>query len=213
MRRNRIVIMMLVIVTVLAMATTALAGKPDKPDKPGKPLPAPDIWTCAERVENGAVWLPGEWVGDDPLTPDVEDYYLSDTTVPVDVPLCIDMVDLVDHVDPEYDHRNVVNWTVEWEGKAVRKAPKGLMFIFEEELPGTHYAEAEALPDPEEEVFLDCVFDDETGEYTCDGSWENITLTGNGDAEHLVFLAMGHQGDKWTELTFTVTPHPPPPTP
>jgi hypothetical protein len=58
MRRNRIVVVMLVVVTVLAMATTALA---EKPDKPGKPEP-PDMWTCAERVRNGASWVLGEWV-------------------------------------------------------------------------------------------------------------------------------------------------------
>jgi hypothetical protein len=184
-------IVLLVIVTVMAMATTALAGRPA--DKPGKPEP-PDIWTCAARVDNGAVWVPGTWN---------DTFYVSefDPEEDVGVPLCIDL-------DKVAAHKHVTNWSVRWEGKAVRKAPKGMMFIFEEEVHATHYAEAEALPDPEEEVFLDCVFDDETGEYTCDGSWENIILTGNGDAEHLVFLAMGHQGDKWTNITFWVTPNP-----
>ena len=184
MRRNRVFIVLLVIVTVLAMATTALAGKPDNP---GKPPPPPDIWTCAERVENGAVWLPGRWE---------VDYYVSDVSnlenqVDVDVPLCIDL----DHLPT---HKYVEKWTVEWEGRAVRKAPNGLMFIFEEEVHTTHYADLEVSPG--------CVFVEETGLYTCSGEVE-MTLKGNDQvAKHLVFLAMGRQGDKWTELTFKVTP-------
>jgi len=196
MRRNRMSIVLLVIVTVLAMATTALAGKPDNPgeppDHPNDPPDPHEMWTCAARVDNGAIWLPGRSEGDSYVS-DVRDPKMQ---VRVDVPLCIDMP----------DDRTETSWLVEWEGTAVRKAPKGLMFIFEEVLPGTHYAEAEALPDPEAEVFLGCIVDDETGDYTCDGSWENITLKGNGEAKHLVFLAMGHQGDKWTKLTFKVTP-------
>ena len=203
MRRNRIFIMLLVIVTVLAMATTALAGRPDKPDKPDDhPNELPDghdMWTCAARVDNGAIWLPGEWVDDNPDTPEVEDYYLSDTTVGVDVPLCIDM----------FNHKDVVDWTVSWVGEPGRKDPKGLMFIFEEVLPGSHYAQREVLPT--------CVDDDE-GVRRCNGSVamtlifdpDGVFGDEDGDVKHLVFLAMGRQGDKWESLEFTVTPQPQP---
>ena len=174
MRRNRIVVMMLVIVTVLAMATTALAGRPNKP---GKPEP-PDIWTCAERVKNGAVWVPGDWNGA---------AYVSDLTVKVDVPLCIDL----DFLDV---HKYVTAWTVTWEdGKTVRKDPKGLMLIFEEALPGTHYAEKEV------------------SQPGMQGTWyAELDLEKDGDGnpvnEHLVFVAMPRQGDEWESITFTVTP-------
>jgi hypothetical protein len=52
MKRNRLFIVLLAIVTILAMATTALAGKPvDKPDKPGKP-PADYVYVTIGLVGN-----------------------------------------------------------------------------------------------------------------------------------------------------------------
>jgi hypothetical protein len=168
-------IVLLVIVTVMAMATTALAGRPDKP---GKPEP-PDIWTCAERVDNGAVWVPGEWDGTS---------YVSkfDPKGDVGVPLCIDL-------DEVAAHKHVTNWSVRWEGTA-RKAPKGLMLVFEEEVHATHYGEKIGYG-LEETLYFDLALSDVD---------ENDVF----DNEHLVFLAMPRQGDKWTNITFWVTPNP-----
>ena len=176
MRRNRVAVAMLVIVTVLAMATTALAGKPDNPGKPEKPTP-PDIWTCAERVQNGASWVPGYWNGVS---------YVSDATVDVDLPLCIDLNSLA-------AHKHVVEWTVTWEGTPVLKSPKGLMLIFEEEVHANHYAEIEVSQPGEQR------------------SWEAhlvlpTDVEGNPVNDHLVLVAMPRQGDKWDTISFTVTP-------
>lgn len=53
MRRSWI--MLLAVVLALVVALPAGAGKPDNPGKPA-PDPDPEIWTCKERVANGATW-------------------------------------------------------------------------------------------------------------------------------------------------------------
>jgi hypothetical protein len=177
MKRNRLLIVLLAIVTILAMATAALAARSPDKGRPDKPEPPP-IWRCEDRVANDAVWVPGAWDGSS---------YVSDADVRADIPLCIDI---------EEEHRTVENWTVTWEGTA-RKDPKGLMFIFEEEVHAAHYAELEVLPTAGDDILSG------TAEMT-----PNFGLDDDGTIEHMVFVAMGRQGDKWTDLTFTATPHP-----
>jgi hypothetical protein len=137
------------------------------------PAPEPDLWTCDARRANGAVWTEGKWDGRAYVSKEV-----------VAIPLCIDVA----------AHKDVVSWTVEWEEGEARKAPKGLKFVFEEEVPGAHYAEFEVKPTATKpDITSGCVV---------------MTLTNDdGDVRHLAFVAMGHNGDKWTELTITATPN------
>jgi hypothetical protein len=126
-------------------------------------------------------WVPGHWEDDDLW---VEGHYVASG-----VPVCIDL-------DFEEAHKYLTKWTVTWEGTALRKAPRVLMLIFEEELPGTHYAEIE-LPQPDMP--------------TMEGQWEAVwVLDADDDGDpvndHLVFVAMPRLGDKWDTISFTVTP-------
>jgi hypothetical protein len=68
------------------------------------------------------------------------------------------------------------------------------MLVFEEEVHATHYDEKIGY-DLEGELSFDLVLPD-------------VDENGVFDNEHLVFLAMPRQGDKWTNITFWVTPHP-----
>ena len=167
---------------VAAMAPAGMAKKGK-----GPPAPEPEIWTCEARVDpevGGAVWILGHW--DESLSA-----YVSDDTVnnDVDLPLCID-------IGPA--HRGVTNWTVSWEGDAERD-PKGLKFVFEEEVHGSVYAETE--------------WTSKDGIVTSNTTGVDMVLNfaGDDDVRHLVFVAMPRQGDKWTSISFTVTPIPPPP--
>lgn len=132
----------------------------------------PDIWTCQERVDNGAVWIPGKWNGST---------YLSETSVDVDVPLCIDIRE---------EHWLVTEWTVSWEGTA-SKDPKGLKFVFEEGVHQSVYAETE--------------WTSSEGTVTS-GTVPMVLNFAGDDVTHLVFVAMPFQGDNWTDISFTVTP-------
>ena len=132
----------------------------------------PDIWTCQERVDNGAVWIPGKWNGST---------YLSETSVEVDVPLCIDIRE---------EHWLVTEWTVSWEGTA-SKDPKGLKFVFEEGVHQSVYAETE--------------WTSSEGTVTS-GTVPMVLNFAGDDVTHLVFVAMPFQGDNWTDISFTVTP-------
>jgi len=125
MKRNRIVVMMLVVVTVLAMATTALAGKPDKPDKPEPP----ESRTCKELDADDTSWVLGGWVeGHSERGVSVEAHYEASG-----VPACIDLDKLV-------EHRNAQLWLVEYSGQARKGTTKGLGLGFKRGLPGEWYA-------------------------------------------------------------------------
>ena len=77
---------------------------------------------------------------------------------------------------------DVHDWTVVWEGSAPRI--HGLKLVFEEEVHGTVYAEG--------------VFTTETGSW-CPTFADTVPSS-------LVFIAMPHNGDKWTEFEITITP-------
>lgn len=88
-------------------------------------------------------------------------------------------------IDILSDHRDLTHWKVEWSGSTTNGTVKGLKLVFEAQVHGT--------------VFAETVVTSESGRWMA--SW---TTTG---IENLVFVAMPHQGDKWTgPVTFTLTP-------
>jgi hypothetical protein len=82
-------------------------------------------------------------------------------------------------------HRDITSWNVRWDGTTPKETTKGLKLVFEEEVHGT--------------VFAETVVYDPAGMWPA--SLSDVPV-GN-----LVFVAMPHQGDKWTNPpTFTITP-------
>ena len=180
-------VLFVVVLSVAMVAAMAPAGMAKKGK--GPPAPEPEtIWSCQDRVDNGAVWILGHW--DESLSAYVSDDTTAES-VPIDValPLCID-------IGPA--HIGVTNWTVSWEGTANR-VPKGLKFVFEEGVHQSVYAETE--------------WTSKDGTVTSNTVDMVLDFAADSDSDHLefVFVAMPRQGDKWTSISFTVTPNPPPP--
>lgn len=120
MRKRALLVTLVAVVMLLSSAVAASAVKPDKPPKPPKPTTTteapPEFWTCQARIDNGAIWNPGEWDG---------------TAYVADMSSCTDILT---------EHLGVVDWTVEWNGIAA-KGVKGLRFVFEEEIHDNVFAE------------------------------------------------------------------------
>lgn len=95
------------------------------------------------------------------------------------VPVCIDINE---------KHRDVESWIVEWTGTTAKETVKGLKFVFEEEV--------------HENVFAEIV----VTEPISSSPWVATLDFSDGSAGNLVFVAMPHGGDKWTEFSIKVTP-------
>jgi len=96
--------------------------EPEQVDADGRPLVG---WTCKARIDNGAVWEPGEWV-------EASGAYVAVGSGPMPA-LCLDLLDT---------HREPQAWKVEWEGVAPT-LEVGLLLVFEKGIHGTVYAERE----------------------------------------------------------------------
>ena len=84
------------------------------------------LYTCQDRIDNGAVWKKGAWHPDG--------YYLVSSAVgePIALPACFDLL---------AEHAVTGSWRVEWTGTVLRPPGRGLALWFEKGLHGVIYDE------------------------------------------------------------------------
>jgi len=127
MRRRVRVMVAAVLLGLLAMsvATAATAGVEAKGGKPSTTTAPPVLYTCQDRIDNGAIWVKGEY--DEALG-----HYVVGSAVgePIALPACFDLL-------PE--HSTGGQWTVTWSGTVAGRLKKGLELRFEKGLHGVIY--------------------------------------------------------------------------
>ena len=122
--------------------------------------------TCQALVDNGAVWVPGEW------DEDAGYYIVRDVPGPLPTP-CVDILDI--HTTPRH-------WRVAWEGTIADGVEVGFLLVFEQGIHGTVYEQREI--DTASDVWITQELDPDPDKpftfvampHSFD-NWESITFT------------------------------------